>query len=249
MKRDYIDLKTVPDQELNRQIAYHEAGHAAAIYLRNKHLGLPPVFFQIRFKSLTDSADDSIKAKRKDSILDEAAVIEGGCLIHSLPVTLIESRNYYSEQERNACLLAFEADIVNLLAGPLAEAKYTALRDNESNDVDLYGINILGHYGGSYDVGRIYDYLDHFAAGEAERAKTIARLTRQALSFINSPRIWQAISELAIYIELRDTDIIECEQVIDVLDASLENSTKQHRGHSLVACFLKARKYPDARLA
>ena len=33
--------------ELNRHIAFHEAGHVTAIYIRNKQQQLPPVFFQI----------------------------------------------------------------------------------------------------------------------------------------------------------------------------------------------------------
>ena len=37
----------VNDAELIRQVAFHEAGHAAAIHIRNKQKQLPPIFFQI----------------------------------------------------------------------------------------------------------------------------------------------------------------------------------------------------------
>jgi hypothetical protein len=58
-------------------------------------------------------------------------MVEGGCLIHSLPVTLIESANYFSLDEQDSYRTAFEADMINLLAGPPAEAKHVALHDNE----------------------------------------------------------------------------------------------------------------------
>jgi len=52
MKRNYpIDaIGSVFDQDLIRQIAFHEAGHAAAIHLYNKQKQLPPVYFQITIK-------------------------------------------------------------------------------------------------------------------------------------------------------------------------------------------------------
>lgn len=61
MKRNYpIDaISFIPDQDLIKQIVFHEAGHAAAIYLYNKQKQLPPVYFQITIKktdySLTNS--------------------------------------------------------------------------------------------------------------------------------------------------------------------------------------------------
>jgi hypothetical protein len=39
----------------------------------------------------------------------------------------------------------FEADIINVLAGPLAEAVYLALRDNEPFNPELVNISALQH--------------------------------------------------------------------------------------------------------
>ena len=52
MKRNYpIDaISSVLDQDMIKQIVFHEAGHAAAIHLYNKQKQLPPVYFQITIK-------------------------------------------------------------------------------------------------------------------------------------------------------------------------------------------------------
>jgi hypothetical protein len=132
MKRNYpIDaISSVLDQDLIKQIVFHEAGHAAAIHLYNKQKQLPPVYFQITIKKTDRSLGNSF-ANRTVSHEHFAAMVEGGCLIHSLPITLIESANYFSRDEQDAFQTAFEADMINLLVGPLTEAKHVALRDNE----------------------------------------------------------------------------------------------------------------------
>lgn len=119
MKRNYqTDASySITDQDLIKQIAFHEAGHAAAIYLYNQQKKLPPVYFQISIKAVD---------RQKNSPLDTcsllydhyAAVVEGGRLIHSLPVALIESAHYFSATEQDAYQTAFEADMINLLADP-----------------------------------------------------------------------------------------------------------------------------------
>jgi len=54
MKRAYKKSKTctAPIAHLHEHVAYHEAGHVTAIYLRNQQQKLPPVFFQITFNSM-----------------------------------------------------------------------------------------------------------------------------------------------------------------------------------------------------
>jgi len=129
MKRNYqADTSyVINDQDLIRQIAFHEAGHAAAIYLYNKQKQLPPVHFQITIKALDRQQDTPLISFSSTHF---AAVIEGGRLIHSLPVALIESASYFSAVEQDAYQAAFEADMINFLIGPLAEAKHVAQRDD-----------------------------------------------------------------------------------------------------------------------
>jgi hypothetical protein len=61
MKRNYqADAScSINDQDLIKQIAFHEAGHAAVIYLYNKQKQLPPVYFQITIKILERLKDSS----------------------------------------------------------------------------------------------------------------------------------------------------------------------------------------------
>jgi hypothetical protein len=55
-------------------------------------------------------------------------------------------------------LLAFEADIVNLLIGPLAEAKYTAQIDSEPFSEQLLSVQALKNYGGDADLKVVNEY-------------------------------------------------------------------------------------------
>jgi hypothetical protein len=221
MKRNYpADAScSINDQDLIRQIAFHEAGHATAIYLYNKQKQLPPVHFQITIKPL-DRQKDSPLNNCSLSYDHYAAVVEGGRLIHSLPVALIESAHYFSAGEQDAYQTAFEADMINLLIGPLAEAKHVALRDDEQFNARLVNINALHNYGGTSDLNKVYEYLDIFIAARSRHQEKMAELFDQAFQFINSPIHWRAIERLAGYILNNKENIISCEEAIAVLDES-----------------------------
>jgi hypothetical protein len=49
-------------------------------------------------------------------------------------------------------LIASEADIINLLIGPLAEAKHVYNRDGELFNHKLVDLKLLKNYGGSSDL-------------------------------------------------------------------------------------------------
>lgn len=227
MKRNYqADASySITDQDLIKQIAFHEAGHAAAIYLYNQQKQLPPVYFKISIKALD---------RQKNSPLDTcslahdhyAAVVEGGRLIHSLPVALIESTHYYSAAEQDAYQTAFEADMINLLVGPLAEAKHVALRDDERFNAQLVNINALHNYGGTSDLEKVYEYLDIFIAARSRHEEKLDELFDKAFQFISSPCHWQAIKRLADYILRNKENIISCEEAIAVLDENKALRTK-----------------------
>ena len=70
MKRNYpIDaMSSVLDQDLIKQIVFHEAGHAAAIHLYNKQKQLPPVYFQITIKKTDHSLLILLQAERSRMI-------------------------------------------------------------------------------------------------------------------------------------------------------------------------------------
>ena len=145
-----------------------------------------------------------------------AAIVEGGCLIHSLPVTLIESVINGQDTFR----MAYEADMVNLLVGPLAEAKYVALRDDECFNKNLISVNALHHYGGTSDLEKVFDYLENFIADTRLQEEKLAELLAQAFEFIESPVYWNAIKHLAAYILDNMSDTISCEDAMLVLDGT-----------------------------
>ncbi len=86
MKRNKII--EIPSQdkliEHKQCIAFHEAGHATAIYLNNKARNLPPVFFQIMFKDLSGKSEQDLMAYQATHD-DSIARVEGGRLIELLP--------------------------------------------------------------------------------------------------------------------------------------------------------------------
>jgi hypothetical protein len=218
MKRNYISevCNPVSKREMVFQTAFHEAGHAAAIYLRNKTKQLPPVFFKITIQEPSTPlqyTEDLCHSFHEGFV----AKVEGGRLISHLPV----SPNNLSHDERKAFQQAYEADIVNLLIGPLAEAKYIAMRDDELINPHLVNIEALKYYGGSSDLQVTNDYLDCFVTDRQQRDEKIKSLFMEAYNFINDPVNWQGITKLANYILRCKKNIIACEEAIGVLEAQL----------------------------
>ena len=205
-------------------IAFHEAGHAAAIYLNNKARNLPPVFFQIVFKDLSGTQDYDVliyKATHDDSI----ARVEGGRLIELLPHsidgldhTLIKHNQTMAPLVRDY-LVAFEADIINLLAGPLAEAKHVYKRDDELFNHQLVDLKSLKNYGGGSDLALARDYLESFSANKQIQDQKLAELFASACEFVREPANWKAITKLANYILDSNKNMISCEEVVSVIDS------------------------------
>jgi hypothetical protein len=219
MKRNYQTDASyyINDQDLIRQIAFHEAGHAAAIYLYNKQKQLPPVYFQITIKA-PERRINALSSTCSLAYDYFAAVVEGGRLIHTLPVVLIENAQHDLAAEQEAYQTAFEADMVNLLIGPLAEAKHVASRDDELFNAQLVNINSLHNYGGTSDLNKVYEYLDTFIANRSQHKEKMAELFSKAFQFISSPIHWQAIERLADYILNNQDNIIGCEEAMAVMD-------------------------------
>ncbi|MGR8997612.1 MAG: hypothetical protein ACU88J_01005 [Gammaproteobacteria bacterium] len=226
MKRNTIT--DIPSQDRLMQhkecIAFHEAGHAAAIYLNNKSRNLPPVYFQIVFKEFNDVTDhDAIiyQATHDDNI----ARVEGGRLIQSLPYS-IESLTHKLIDNNEAMmplvkdyLIAFETDIINLLVGPLAEAKHVYKRDDELFNHQLVNLGALKNYGGGSDLALAREYLESFSTNRQLQDKKLDELFVGAFDFINDYANWKAITKLANYILTNNKSIIGCEEVVSVLES------------------------------
>lgn len=144
---NFIKASRLTHKELSRRNAIHEAGHAAAIYLGNKQKGLPPVYFRITINGLVQG-DSQTNRFLGDSYDAYIAKLEGGRLIQSLPSSLEIGVKDLSGAQKLAYEVAFEADIINLLAGPVAEAKDVAMRDNELINSSLVNVNALQYYDG-----------------------------------------------------------------------------------------------------
>jgi len=209
MERSYLSATSafVHPNELDWRTAFHEAGHAAAIHIGNQQKQLPPVYFEIRVRK-PNTPDGHFFAK----------VIDGN-LIQNMPIALVESFSMVSGNDQHSCQRAYEADVVNLLVGPLAEAKYVSLRDNEIFNLKLINLDALHNYGGFTDLERITAYLDCFIASKADREKKMLELLAQAFDFIDSGENWRCILRLAHFILSSRLETISCEEAITVLDS------------------------------
>lgn len=204
--------------KIDKRIAYHQAGHAAAIYLGNKQKQLPAVYFQI---TKQQEYDGLLSDRHACKYGKYSAKVEGGRLIQSLPLSFSEVTRYFSWPQQEELLCAFEADVINLLAGSLAEAKYLASLDAEGFNTHLINLDALHFYGGSSDLEVISEYMESFILLEAERNRKLAELFLAAFNFVENGANWGAISVLAEFIMAEPKDIIHCEEVISLLESRL----------------------------
>ena len=211
MERNYqitAPAVTHPD-ELHWRTAFHEAGHAAAIHIRNRQKQLPPVFFEIQVKRPNAVEHDFF-----------AKVIDGN-LIQNLPIAVIESLSALSSTGQHSSQRAYEADVVNLLVGPLAEAKYVSIRDGEMFSQDLINLNALRHYGGHSDLEKAQQYLESFITSKTQREKKRVELLAQAYQFVDNHKNWACILNLAHYILDSQQETISCDEAMAIFDACL----------------------------
>jgi hypothetical protein len=212
MHRNYQSIYSCVEnhQELTIQTAFHEAGHAASIYIGNKEKQLPPVFFQIQITPPSKNNDQLYSAK----------VIDGQ-LIQDLPIAGNKSLEYLSIEERRGYQIAYEADVMNLLVGPLAEAKYVLDRDDEPFSLDLLNTHALNYYGGSSDIRKAYAYINFFISSEQHREVKMNELFVQAFRFIENQDNWTCVENLAKHLLHSKKEVLSCEDAVEIFDSSL----------------------------
>ncbi|WP_394752247.1 hypothetical protein [Crenothrix sp.] len=202
-----------------QRVAHHEAGHATGIYLNNRDYNLPPVFFKIIFKNVNQLWDSNGLMSQDGSI----AKIKGGRLVQSLMPTFkaLDSKFKCADETKLQVIdeyrLAFEADIVNLLIGPLAEAKFSYQTDNELFNEKLITLRSLKNYGGDDDLALVKDYLQSYSTDQEPQYELLDQLFAKAFNFINDNSNWKAIMRLANHILSCNNDVISCEEVALVL--------------------------------
>ncbi len=212
MNRSYEQKDIFAQNSLSKirlKTAVHEAGHAAAIYLGNKQKQLQPVFFQIVISEIPGSTFKSNHCMAR---------VQGGRLIHSLTRSMKESSRHFSPEQKEGYLKAFNADIVNLMVGPLAEANYVALMDNEIINSHLVNFPALRFYGGASDMETIAEYLDFYTDDATERKQQIDSLFYEAFRFINDRANWRAIIALSQIIMASKNELVSYQEIADVLD-------------------------------
>jgi hypothetical protein len=235
MKRNKMikDLSHEIPTETKQRVAFHEAGHVAGIHLNNKARQLPPVFFNINFQNMNSVADLNVPAYQttQDNCI---ARVEGGRLIELLPFSInglileLTDHNGGTEQQlMKDYMAAFEADIINLLVGPLAEAKHVANTDNELFNHKLVNLNALKNYGGSSDLALVNEYIQCFSVEKQQKEEKLDEIFTVAFEFINDDENWTAISKLADCIFRSHKNIICCEEIASILDKSVDHFQNQ----------------------
>ena len=116
-------------------------------------------------------------------------------------------------------IIAFEADIINLLVGPLAEAKHVYNRDDELFNHQLVNLKSLKNYGGGSDLALAREYLESFSASKQQQDEKLDELFAVACDFVSDYSNWKAITKLANYILESNKNIISCEEVVSVLES------------------------------
>ncbi|MFI3157153.1 MAG: hypothetical protein QX199_13450 [Methylococcaceae bacterium] len=225
MKRNKIVEALSQDKlrEYKKRVAFHEAGHAAGIHLNNQANHLPPAFFNINFKELSAMTDADVMAYQSPHN-DCIARVEGGRLIEALPPSInslvcgLTEHNDTRVQLAKDYMKAFEADIINLLIGPLAEAKHVADIDDELFNHQLISLEALKYYGGNFDLALVNKYLQSFSADKQQQDEKSAELFTAAFDFVNNNANWKAITQLADYIFGSSKNIICCAEIVSILD-------------------------------
>jgi hypothetical protein len=221
---------------IGKRNAYHQAGRVAAIYIGNTQKNLPAVHFQIVLKLAEKTSEFnglSLRIPQKYK-----AKLEGGRLIPHLPHSYQEATRLLSPAERQQCRCAFEADVINILAASLAEAKYVALRDDEVFNANLVYLGALKFYGGSQDLLAVDEYMDCLYPDDThERNQKLTELFLAAYSFVNEPANWQAITMLAETLCRSPQDAFTCEELIAMLEPTnrpgMDEPTPAHMGRPL----------------
>ena len=203
--------------KISKRSAVHKAGHTAGIYFWNKQTGSPPVKFRIGIHHLAPQVSTSKFSKK--NLNKCLATLEGGRFVSELPMSITEATNAMSDHERLAYEQKFTADIINLLSGPIAEARYVALRDDEVISPRLVNIHALRFYGGNADMELIFRYFDCFKDAYKDKERKITEIYLRAYAFVIERSNWLAIMALADYITAAEKTVIEYEEIISVLEA------------------------------
>lgn len=211
-------VNQLPHNELNKKRAIHVAGHAVAIYLGSRKKLVPP-FFHIYIKD----QNYEFRLSRSLPVCNDKSGLnpENESWARTMPVSFEKGIKDISSDQFQQYKMAFEADVISLLAGPLAEAKYVAMRDGELINPRLVNLEALQNYGGTSDLEIVQEYLECFIFEDGEKERKISDLFLEAFTFINDKTNWLVITMLANYILTTRKNFIDYEEVVPYLLSKL----------------------------
>lgn len=195
--------------------AYYIAGKASSILLGNKQRNLPAVYFEITAARQRDFHPSEI---RPLSIGLLPVHLEGGRLIQNLTVPFAELTRGFNEEQTHQFRSAVEADIVNLMAGAAAEARYRIQHFGETMSGKSLPLTTLHVYADNVDLDQIGDYMDCLSLSKTEHERILTELFAIACEFVESESNWMAITALARFIHNEADEEITCEQLIALLE-------------------------------
>ncbi len=233
-KTALLGIRPYNHPEIDARIAYHQAGHAVAICLGNKQKQLPSVYFQIATKQHKRGAQPGGHPARLQDNL--TALHEGGRLIQNFPISFVDASQFFDEQQQVEYQKAFAADIFNLLAGPLAEAKYVAVRDGEIFTPNLINLQALRFYGGNPDLGLIAQYMDCYLLNRDAYEQKLNAIYLDMFSFLDDYSNWNAIVKFAEFILAQPPCVIDYDDAVAIINTG----KMQHEHKTLPQIFAVA---------
>lgn len=198
------------------RLAFHAAGYATAIYFNNKMRGLPPVFFQIVLPGTGEHPNIGMPNR---ALSHDEIGLEGGRLIEFLPLSIHDMVTMPENSDHlvTEYIGVIEADIMNLLTGPIAEAKHVAITDAEVISQQLVNLEALGNYGGGPKLVLINEYLQSFSPDKQEQRKKLDMLFIAAYNFVTNQANWAAITRLAHYVTCSHKRIVSHQEITALL--------------------------------
>jgi hypothetical protein len=220
MKYDFPSLTNPQNtrRKIDKRTAYHLAGHAVAVYLGNKQKQLPEVHFRITIGHQGHHEQHSGQVLCSQGC---TGIIEGGRLIQNLPQSVAEFTRYLVWPQQEQYLRALEADVINLLAGSLAEAKSISSWNSEIFSTHKLNLSALHLYGGTTDLITVAEYMECYLPDKESREQKLTELFFAAISFVYKRSNWQVISDLAEFIMREPKSVIHCEEVVGLLESRL----------------------------
>ena len=178
-----------------KQYAFHNAGHLVAIYVNDGNERLNRSYFHIKLDDFNSNETDSVHQVIRNGHRN-MAYSNAGCSMQSIAAAVEDASPSYADACReNKSLL--EAEIISLLAGPLAEARYIHDEDNEPMTHYLVDLEALKSYGGYDDLILVQENLNALSQDPSERERKLAELFKTAFDFIVNELNWKVVSQLA----------------------------------------------------